>query len=258
MTPRNSKYRRLDPQRIVQTVQALHARIEGRFPGCGLGNVVTELRRVAGETLSRTQWIQKPHLPLRICAILLCAAIVALLAGLLVQGRHFRLDEYPNSVQTLEASISSMVFIGAAVIFLVSWEHRIKRNRSLDAIHALCALAPIVDMHQLTKDSESYLRPNQHSISPPRRAMTPFELNCYLDYCIESLALICKNAALYVQEFQDAVLLEVVHDVERLTSGFASKTGQKINLLETLSRTLPEPVAAATAAAEPGAITSAS
>lgn len=147
-----SKYRLLDPQRIVETVHTLQGRIEGRFPGSGLGNVVAELRRVAEETVARTQWIQKPHLPLRFAAVTLGVVIVALLAGLLVQIRHFQLDEYTNSVQALEASISSVVFIGAAMIFLVSWEHRIKRNRALKAIHELRALAHIVDMHQLTKD----------------------------------------------------------------------------------------------------------
>jgi fumarate reductase subunit D len=252
----DSKYRRLDPQRIIETVQTLQGRIEGRFPGSGLGNVVAELRRVAEETVARTQWIQKPHLPLRFAAVLLSAAIVALLVGLLVQIRHFQLDEYSNSVQALEASISSVVFIGAAVVFLVSWEHRIKRNRALKAIHELRALAHIVDMHQLTKDPESYFRPNQHSTSPPRRAMTPFELNRYLDYCSESLALISKIAALYVQEFQDQVLLDAVDDVEDLTSGFSGKIGQKLSLLETLGRTLLVPRADTATDEKSGTLTS--
>jgi hypothetical protein len=258
MEQSDSKYRRLDPQRIVETVQTLQGRIEGRFPGSGLGNVVAELRRVAEETVARTQWIQKPHLPLRFAAVTLGAAIVALLAGLLVQIRHFQLDEYSNSVQALEASISSVVFIGAAMVFLVSWEHRIKRNRALKAIHELRALAHIVDMHQLTKDPESYFRPSQHTTSPARRAMSPFELNRYLDYCSESLALISKIAALYVQEFQDQVLLDAVDDVEDLTAGFSRKIWQKITILETFGRTLPAPDAAAAADAKFSDVTSTS
>ena len=35
-----ARYRRLDPQKIVETVQALQARVEDRFPGSGLGQVV--------------------------------------------------------------------------------------------------------------------------------------------------------------------------------------------------------------------------
>src|SRR5262249_10954004 len=143
-------------------------------------------------------WIQKAHLLLRAAATILILAIIALLAGLLTHIRRFQFDDYTNSIQALEASISSVVFIGAAIIFLVSWENRIKRGRALKAIHELRAMAHIVDMHQLTKDPESYCRHERHPTSPPRRAMTPFELYRYLDYCSESLALISKIAALYV------------------------------------------------------------
>ena len=60
-----AKYRRLDSQKIVETVQVLQRRIEGRFPGSGLGRIVAELLRVAEETVARTQWIQRPQLLLR-------------------------------------------------------------------------------------------------------------------------------------------------------------------------------------------------
>src|SRR5262245_31206097 len=59
-----ANYRRLDAQKIIETVQALQKRIELRFPGSGLGKVVAELRRVAEETVARAEWIQKPNLPL--------------------------------------------------------------------------------------------------------------------------------------------------------------------------------------------------
>ncbi len=234
-----AKYRRLDSQRIIETVQVLHRRIEGRFPGSGLGRIVAELLRVAEETVARTQWIQRPQLLLRCAAAILSAAIIALLVGMMIHIRQFQFDDYANSIQALEASISSVVFIGAAILFFVSWENRIKRSRALKAIHELRAMAHIVDMHQLTKDPESYFRPEQHTTSPQRRAMTPFELNRYFDYCSESLALISKIAALYVQGFQDSVVLDAVDDVEDLTSGFSRKIWQKITLLENLGRSLP-------------------
>jgi len=68
--------------------------------------------------------------------------------------------------------------------------------------------------------------------------MTPFELNRYLDYCSDALALISKIAALYVQGFQDPVLLDAVDDVEDLTAGFSRKIWQKITILENLRRAL--------------------
>jgi hypothetical protein len=229
----NPSFRRLDSQKIIETVDALRERIEERFPGSGLGQVVAELQHVAKETVTRAQWIQKPHLPLRAGAGVLSVAILALLASLLFHIRQFRLDDFTNSVQALDASISSVVFIGAAILFLVSWEVRIKRNRALKAIHELRALAHIVDMHQLTKDPESAMHGRPLGGACPR-VMTPFDLTRYLDYCSDALALISKIAALYVQDFQDPVLLDAVDDVEDLTAGFSRKIWQKITVLETL------------------------
>ncbi len=231
-----SRFRRLDSEKIIATVDALQRRIAERFPGSGLGNVVSELRRIAEETVTRTAWIQKPHLPLRIAAATLSLGIVALALAMVFNIREYRFSEYTNFVQALEASISSVVFIGAAILFLVSWENRIKRNRALAAIHELRAMAHIVDMHQLTKDPESCFGPGLSSAPAPRRQMTPFELNRYLDYASEALALISKIAALYVQGFQDTVLLDAVDDVEDLTSGFSRKIWQKITILEQFGR----------------------
>ena len=64
------------------------------------------------------------------------------------------------------------------------------------------------------------------------------ELNRYLDYCSDALALISKIAALHVQGFQDPVLLDAVDDVEDLTAGFSRKIWQKITILENLRRAL--------------------
>lgn len=228
-----AKFRRLDPEKIVETVQALRRRIEERFPGSGLGSVVEELLGVAQDTVQRTRWIQQAHVPLRAAAILLSLAIILLLFELLIHIRQFHLDDFTNSVQALDSSISSVVFIGAAILFLLSWEARIKRRRALKAIHELRALAHIVDMHQLTKTPESALRTTT-GVVPTRRPMTVFELTRYLDYCSDAMALISKIAALYVQNYQDPILLDAVDDVEDLTAGFSRKIWQKITILEGL------------------------
>jgi len=231
-------FRRLEADKIIETVKALHNRIEARFPGSGLGKVVAELLQVAEETVGRTRWIQKPHLLLRCTAVLLSLGIILLLAFLVAHVRQFDFKDFTNSVQALDASISSVVFVGAAILFFLTWEHRIKRDRALKAIHELRALAHIVDMHQLTKDPESYAAQGQHTTRNRKRAMTPFELNRYLDYCSDALALISKIAALYVQSFQDPVLLDAVDDVEDLTAGFSRKIWQKITILENLRHAL--------------------
>lgn len=228
-----ANFRRLDSEKIVATVKALHDRIEDRFPGSGLGEVIAELLKVAGETVQRTEWIQRPHLALRSAAVALSLLILAVLVGLLVHIRQFQFNDFTNSVQALDASISSMVFIGAAMLFLVSWENRIKRSRALKAIHELRALAHIVDMHQLTKNPESAFNATAPAAGR-KRVMTPYQLTRYLDYCSDGMALISKIAALYVQGFQDPVLLDAVDDVEDLTAGFSRKIWQKITILENL------------------------
>ncbi|HEY5912932.1 MAG TPA: hypothetical protein VJA21_20260 [Verrucomicrobiae bacterium] len=228
-----AKFRRLDPQKIIETVQSLHGRIEERFPGSGLGTVIFELLGVAEEAVKRTRWIQRPHLLLRAGAGLLSLSILLLLLELLIHIRQFQFNDFTNSVQALDASISSVVFIGAAILFLVSWENRIKRHRSLRAIHELRALAHIVDMHQLTKDPEIAVRTSL-ACSTPKRQMTVLELTRYLAYCSDAMALISKVAALYAQSFQDPILLDAVDDVEDLTAGFSRKIWQKITILENL------------------------
>jgi len=229
-------YRRLDWEKIIETVKALQNRIGKRFPESGLSKVVAELFRVAEETVVRTQWIQEPNLPLRVAAATLIVAIILLILLMLFRIHQIGFDNYVNFIQALDASLGSVVFIGAAIIFLVSWENRIKRQRALKAIHELRAMAHIVDMHQLTKDPESYFIPGKPANM--KRSMTSFEMNRYLDYCSEALALISKIAALYVQDFQDPVLLDAVDDVEDLTAGFSRKIWQKITILENLGRVI--------------------
>ena len=229
-------YRRLDSEKIIETVKAIQRRVEKRFPGSGLSKVVAELFKVAEETVTRTNWIQQPHLPLRVSAIVLSVSIILLIIFVLAHIHQIGFDNYVNFIQALDASLGSVVFIGAAIIFLVSWENRIKRDRALKAIHELRAMAHIVDMHQLTKDPESYFVPG--GPANVKRSMTSFEMNRYLDYCSEMLALISKIAALYVQGFQDPVLLDAVDDMEDLTAGFSRKIWQKITILENLGPTM--------------------
>lgn len=186
-----AKYRQLDSREIVETVRVLHGRIEMRFPGSGLGKVVSELLHVAEENVTRTQWIQQPRLALRAVVAVLSVGVVALLVAMLMQIRQFKIDDYTGFIQTLDSSLASVVFIGATILFFLSWETRLKRSRALDAIHELRAMAHIIDMHQLTKHPESCFAPQSPDA---KRSLTPFELNRYLDYCSEALALISKIA----------------------------------------------------------------
>lgn len=225
-------YRSLNPEKIVHTADTLRNRIRERFPESGLGKLAAELHQVAKEGMNRTSWIAKPHLPLRGLMCFLVAGIVVILALLVVNLRLPNLDDWLNFIQFFEASLSAMFFIGATVVFLVSCETRIKRQRALKALYELRAMAHIVDMHQLTKDVDRFVFAGPKTASSPRRDLTPFELSRYLDYCSELLSIISKIAALYIQGLEDQVVLSAVEDVENLTLELSQKVWQKITILE--------------------------
>lgn len=227
-----SRYRELWPERIVETADQLVARIQERFTGSGLYNVALEVRQVAREAVVRSGQIRRPNYWLRCTVIGLVALMVAVILLMVTQLKPddnlFVIEEF---IQTLEAALGSFVFLGAAIIFLVTLEGRWNRERALAAIRELRALAHIVDMHQLTKDPESTLR-GQPTASSPKRSLTQFELGRYLDYCSELLSLINKIGAIYVQEFPDAVALEAVDQLSNLTNGLSRNIWQKLMILD--------------------------
>jgi uncharacterized membrane protein YccC len=156
--------------------------------------------------------------------------------------------------QTMDGVISCLAAIGAASLFVFSWELRLKRRQALNALHELRSMAHIVDMHQLTKDPERMLHGGPATPSSPKRTMTPFELGRYLDYSSEMLSMISKTAAIYVQEFPDTVALDAVNEITSLTNGLSRNIWQKIMLLdraesarEALIEPAPQPSSAAPA-----------
>ena len=225
-------YRRLDPNKIVDTAERLRSRIVERFPESSLGRLGQEASIAAKETAEKIQWIQKPHVPIRTAIAFLLAVIACLVAGAATKLNAPAWPDLLTLIQVLEASLSAIFFVGASVVFLTSWETRIKRNRALKSIHELRAMAHIVDMHQLTKDPQSILDKGSVTASSPRRELSTFELGRYLDYCAELLSLLGKIAALYSQSIDDPVVLDAVDDVEDLTTELSQKVWQKILMLE--------------------------
>ena len=229
----------LEPQQIVRTVETLRDRISERFPGSGLGSLAASLSQLAGSTVSRLRFVAEPHRPLRWGIGALIVLILLMLGGLFINvlksggsSLPLRLDNLPALIQLLESVMNDVFLIGASIFFLVTVETRIKRKRALGFLRELRALAHIVDMHQLTKDPDRMLGEGIDTPSSPQRRMTRFELGRYLDYCSEMLSLISKIAALYIQNFDDPVVLAAVDEVETLTTGLSRKIWQKIMILE--------------------------
>ena len=235
-------YRSLDSERIVKTVKKLEKRMEERFPDRNLTFVCKEVLEVATEAHQRAEEISKPNWWIRTSVLLL----IFFLLFLILSAPFFLIEvevtemSIGDFAQTLEASLNDVILIGAAIFFLITIETRIKRNRTLDALHELRSLAHVIDMHQLTKDPERILAFENGSDTPssPKEDMSSFELERYLDYCSEMLSLIGKVGAIYVQDFDDQVALTAVNEIEALTTGLSRKIWQKIMIIYSMEETL--------------------
>lgn len=251
-----NQFRSLQPDRVVETAERLERRIAERFPDANLRQVADELVTMAREATDRAHQISRPNIPLRVLQWLLIGWSLALIGWVV---RLVRLSDdvldLTEFVQTVDSSLASLVFIGAAILFITSWELRLKRRDALVALHELRSMAHIVDMHQLTKDPERLVQGGPTTPSSPRRTMSSFELGRYLDYCSELLSMISKTAAIYVQEFPDSLVLDSVNEITSLTNGLSRSIWQKIMLLD---RIQSDEAKAAPAPEAPLAVTSAS
>lgn len=229
-------YRKLEPDRIVETSRRLSLRISERFPESGLSRVCVELLGVAEKAAVTSEWITRPNLWLRAAVFLCAVAIVGGAVGTLLQVRpNLGFQNLFELLQGVDAAINDVVFVGLALVFLLTWENRLKRNRALKALHELRSLAHVIDMHQLTKDPERVMNQGNDTASSPERKMPGFALARYLDYCSEMLSIISKIAAVYVQHFDDAVTIAAVNEVENLTNGLSRKIWQKIMILDRIA-----------------------
>jgi len=230
-------YKLLRADKIIGTLESLQVRIDERFPGSSLGRVCEEVTELAREAESTALELRKPIVALRVGIWALIALLIAGLVGLYVQWSRslefsLRSISFPELVQVLEAATNELVLIGIAVVFMITWERRIKRRRALRSLHELRSVAHIVDMHQLTKDPANRLLLIEDTRSSPERSLTAAELSRYLDYCTEMLSLIGKIAALFAQRFDDSTVLGSVNEVEVLTASLSQKIWQKLTILE--------------------------
>src|SRR5205823_12416982 len=112
--------------------------------------------------------LRRPNVPLRVGSWALISAIAFMVLEALV---HLplapRWEEFATFLQTSQA-IQNVVFLGLAVLFLANVETRIRRHRTLAAIHELRSIAHIVDMHQLTKDPDQVVADGSATPSSPQ------------------------------------------------------------------------------------------
>lgn len=234
----------LDGHELIKTVRRLTERIRSSFPAAHLNEVAAQLQQVVERHAVRSGTIRRPHWGRRLTSLTLLFAGVATFGLLLATVRMSHDGEWQiaEAMQTLEAGLSMLFFLGAGAAYVASLEQRSKRQRCLEALHELRAIAHIVDLHQLGKQPE-FPEPrlpaavegptrteatNEPASEPPR---TDAQLVAYLEFCSEMLSLLGKVAALYVQGFPDERAVAAVDDIEDLTSGLSRKIWQKIMVL---------------------------
>jgi hypothetical protein len=224
----------LEPDKILQTIDRLGARITERFPVSGLSNVCADLLELARETEATSRSITKPILGLRVALtaflLVIGIALIVTISRLQIQIGNLGLADL---ISVIEASTSELVLIVAGLFSLVTIETRVKRSRVIAAINQLRCIAHIIDMHQLTKDPDS-----------GQNTLDDYRLGRYLDYCSEMLALVSKIGFLYVNHLDDTEANHAVNELENLTNGLSRKIWQKITIisarhtrLEDVSRT---------------------
>lgn len=234
-------FKTLHLEKITETLDILQARISERFADCGLFKVCLELNTLARASEGRITWITRPNQSIRIgVGVVVAVGIIISLCGLHWLKLQPSVPSFGEFVQLIEAFLNTLVLVGASLFFLFTLEARIKRSRTLKALHELRSIAHVIDMHQLTKDPMiSYGVGDQPTPSSPRRQLNPFELRRYLDYCAEMLSLVGKTAALYSQQMPDAEIVSAANDVETLCASMSHKIWQKIMIIHAdLQRTI--------------------
>lgn len=222
----------LDSALIIQTIEKLENRVTDRFPDSGLGAVCRQFAEVAKRSKPNIEWISKPHFLIRITTYL----IIVLGVGGLVYSLSFIEFNIGNTTLTnivtiTEAIFNDILLLGAAMYFLISLETRLKRRKALKSLNELRVIAHVIDMHQLTKDPTMVHVGQSSTPNSPKRSLSKFELQRYLDYCTEATALIAKVSALYAQSLPDDVVVNATNNIEALCTGLSQKIWQKIVIL---------------------------
>jgi len=224
----------LDAAHVVATAARLCRRIDERFPHANLRRTARRVLALARETASIADRLGRSNLWLSLLTWLLVAAIPAAIVWASLELRvvveaNWRLREV---VEFFQNAVGSLVFLAAGIAFLVTWQSRLERKRTLAATHELRVVAHLVDMHTLDKDPIYVRQGGPTTASSPPRGMSAFELNRYLDYCSELLSLLGKIGALYGKQLDDPVALAAIDGIEQLTTGLSRKIWQKVMLLE--------------------------
>ncbi|MCH2044631.1 MAG: hypothetical protein MK212_10985 [Saprospiraceae bacterium] len=228
----------LNPEKIINIIAKLEKRIEDRFPQSSLQKTCRDFLEIANQSQGNIQYIAKPNLLMRIfAAVVILIGLIGLIYSISLINFEMNSLNVIDAATLMEAITNDLILLGAAIFFLITMELRAKRGRALKILDQLRGLAHVVDMHQLTKDPIMVGVIKLKTYNSPERTLSKFQLQRYLDYCSEMLAMIGKVSALYAQSLPDDVIVGAVNEIETLTSGLSRKIWQKIIILSDIDDT---------------------
>lgn len=222
---------RLESEKVRDTIYQLTLRIHDRFPSSGIFDICSKLYGVSKETEEIVAAIARPIAVVRLVAGALILTFIAAIVFLLLGHPVDEELSVFSMIQTLEAGGNLLILIGLAVIFLWSWERRVRRGRVIANLNRLRDIAHVIDMKQLTKDPDGLAQVSRPTTNSPKRKLNAFELGRYLDYCTEMLSLTSKLGYLYVAKFPDTEATDAANDLETLCTSLSRKIWQKIMIL---------------------------
>lgn len=240
--------RKLKASKLLTTIEGIRQRLDKRFPGAGLSLVAGQVAKITEEAVERAKIIARPDWRLR--AGLAVAVVVCIVAVVVyTQDSPDQTSRWQSLLQFLDVAKGSAAVLLAAAAFLFTLETRLKRRRTMQAVHELRAVAHIIDMHQLGKNPDRLGDPDQPVlIGESGKPASADDLGRYLHYCTELLAVISKIGQLYVQDFPDTAAMTAVDHFEDLATGLSGKIWQKLMILDRVRSDSGSPAAPQNAA----------
>lgn len=219
----------IDPDKLIETMSLLSQRIKERFPDSSIHQVSVQLLKIAHQARRRTKEVAQPIYLLRSISLFLMALIILVVfAGIFaVFDQGIATLSFLDVAHGFQVVISDFVYIAISLIFIYSLEVRMKRRKAMVAFSELRNLAHVIDAIQLNKSPSLLYGQEYKTASSPVSTMSKYEVERYLDYCSEMLSIVGKVSILYLQALDDHVTLNVVNEIENLTTGLSNKIWQK-------------------------------
>jgi hypothetical protein len=244
---RKPTYRRLDPDKIISTIDSLEQRIATNLGERGLTRICRELGKVARDAKRRVLRLQRPNWWLRVVPVAMTALLAyltwlmthnldALLTGIDKDVALSLIDDLKRFKRSIAIPVALTVPLPLVIgtfVFMWTLESRWKRHRALRYLHELRSIIHVIDMHQLTKD------PHHIGDGSDPDHVSGDKLLRYLDYCAELLSMSGKVAALYAESSHDPLVIETVNDLGQITSNLGNKIWQKLGSVEGKLTTSP-------------------